>query len=177
MNEVTRGAEGFTGYEYRDVTVRRAVEPIYADGYENFGWKLEGTGLSINNVGSVVMKFKRDRRIRNKAELTRLQRQFDACAEEIVALENSKGIKASAAAYGIGIAGCAFLAGSVFAFLEGMLPLMVVLAIPGFAGWILPYFCYLGIRRKKTAEVTPLIDGKYDEIYEVCEKAHAMLTA
>jgi hypothetical protein len=39
----------------------------------------------------------------------------------------------------------------------------------------MPYFLYSSIRRKKTAKVAPLIDGKYDEVYEVCEKANALL--
>ncbi len=175
MSEITKNENNFVGYEYKDVTVKRSMEPVYADGYTNFGWALEGTSTPIQSVGSVTMKFKRDRKIRNKAELGRLQRQFDSCVAEIDRLEFSKSIAASAAAFSIGIAGTAFMAGSVFAYLADMLPLSVILAIPGFAGWILPYFCYLNIRRKKTEQVSPMIDQKYDEIYEVCEKASAIL--
>ncbi len=174
MNEFTKNANGFVGYEYKDVTVKRSMESVYADGYNNFGWTLEGTSVPIQSFGSVTMKFKRDRKIRNKAELTRLQRQFEACASEIERLEVSKVLGASAVAYAVGIAGTAFMAGSVFAYLAGMLPLSVLLAIPAFAGWILPYFCYLRIQRKKTEQVTPLIDQKYDEIYEVCKNADGL---
>lgn len=175
MSEITKNENNFIGYEYRDVTVKRNMEPVYSDGYNNFGWTLEGSSIPIQKVGSVTMKFKRDRKIRNKAELTRLQRHFDSCVAEIERLELSKIVGASAAAYGIGIAGTALMAGSVFAYLAGMLPLSVILAVPGFAGWIIPYFCYLNISRRKTEEVTPLIDQKYDEIYEVCEKANGLL--
>ena len=112
---------------------------------------------------------------RNKAELTRLQRQFDSCVNEIETLERSKVIGASTAAYGIGIAGCAFLAGSVFTYLGGALVPCIVLAIPGFLGWIVPYFCFNKIRKSKTEKVSPLIDQKYDEVYEVCEKANGLL--
>lgn len=28
----------YIGYEYRNVTVSRDMEPMYADGYQNFGW-------------------------------------------------------------------------------------------------------------------------------------------
>ena len=77
------------------------------------------------------MKFKRDRKIRNKAELTRLQPPRAA--------------------------------------------LCAILAVPGFIGWILPYFCYRAIRRRKTNRLSPLIEKKYDELYDVCEKANGLL--
>lgn len=175
MTEITRNENNFIGYEYKEITVNRSMESVYTDGYSNFGWTLEDTSTLLQGINSVTMKFKRDRKIRNKAELSRLQRQFDACVAEIESLERSKTLGASAAAYGIGIVGCAFLAGSVFAYTGGMLPLFIILAIPGLIGWILPYFCYCGIKKKKTDRVAPLIDKKYDEIYEVCEKANALL--
>ena len=176
VNETITGDIAFVGYEYKDVTVKNDLVSVYTDGYTNFGWILEGTSHPMQKVGAVTLKLKRDRKIRNKAELTRLQRQFDACVNEIIALENSKVIAAATAAYVIGVTGTAFMAGSVFAYLANMLPLMVILAIPGFVGWIIPYFCYVYISKKKADKVTPLIDGKYDEIYEICEKANGLLS-
>jgi hypothetical protein len=175
MSEVTKNENNFVGYEYKDVTVKRSIEPVYADVYANFGWTLEDTSTPLQGVNSVTMKFKRDRKIRNKAELSRLSRQFDACVAEIDALERSKVNGASIAAFTIGIIGSAFLASSVFAYTGGSPFLCILLAVPGFVGWILPYFCYCGIRKRKTDRVAPLIDKKYDEIYEVCEKANGLL--
>lgn len=165
----------FVGFEYQDITIKRAMGSVYADGYENFGWTMEGTSNPPTKVDSVTLKFKRDRKIRNKAELTRLQRQFDACVSEIQSLDFSKYVKASAVAYGIGIIGTAFMAGSVFAVTSNMIALCVVLAVPGFIGWALPYLCYRKINQKKTEEIMPLIDQKYDELYAVCEKASGLL--
>ena len=175
MNEAV--GKDFIGYEYRDVTVSRDLENMYADGYRNFGWNLEGCSGNTIGLYSITMKFKRDRKIRNKAELTRLQRQFDACISEISGMEKSKVSSASIVAYSIGLGGSAFLAGATFAFLANMIPLCVILAIPGFAGWILPYFCYNNTFAKKNEKVAPLIDVKYDEIYEICEKANGLLGA
>lgn len=174
MNE-NNLAGSFVGYEYQDVTAKNAMASVYADGYENFGWTLEGTSNKAAKVDSVVMKFKRDRKIRNKSELTRLQRQFDACVSEIQSLEFSKYLKASTVAYAIGVIGTAFMAGSVFAITSNMVVLCVILAVPGFLGWIIPYQCYRNISKKKAAEITPLIDQKYDELYAMCEKGNALL--
>jgi hypothetical protein len=52
---------------------------------------------------------------------------------------------------------------------------MVILAIPGFLGWLFPYFCYTGVKAKQVQKVSPLIDAQYDTVYDVCEKAHALL--
>lgn len=162
----------FVGYDYQDVTAKQAMASIYTDSYENFGWTLENQATKVD---SVVMKFKRNRKIRNKAELTRLQRQFDACMSEIQSLEFSKYTKASAIAYAIGVVGTAFMAGSVFAVTADKVALCIVLAVPGFLGWIVPYLCYRSISKKKEAQVTPLIDQKYDELYALCEKANHLL--
>ena len=65
----------------------------------------------------------------------------------------------------------------MFAYLSGLLPLMVILAVPGFLGWIAPYFCYQKIRQRRTEQVSPIIEQKNDEIYSVCEQGCRLLTA
>lgn len=165
----------YVAYEYTEATVKRSMEAVYTDNCESFGWSLEGTATPVGKVDSITMTFKRDRKIPNKAELTRLQRQFDAHVCEILSLEQSKYMKASAVAYVLGVMGSAFMAGSVFAVVAHNIPLCIVLAVPAFLGWIAPYFCYRSISRKKTSELTPLIEKKYDELYEVCEKASCLL--
>ncbi|MFL0196311.1 hypothetical protein ACJDU8_12205 [Clostridium sp. WILCCON 0269] len=164
----------FVGYEYRDVTVIRGMEPLWTDSYASFGWLLEGNS-SVPRINSVTLKFKRERKIRNKVELTRLQRQFEGCVKEIENLEKSKNLGASAFAYGIGIVGTAFMALSVFSYLGGMILTSIVVAVPAFAGWVLPYFGYLRIKNKKTEQVNPLIDAQYEKIYDTCEKASRLL--
>lgn len=165
----------FIGYEYQTVSSPQSLESVYTDGYQNFGWEMEGSSAPTGRTTS--MKFKRDRKIRNKAELTRLQRQFDACVDEIKSMEQSKNVKASIVAYVFGLIGCAFMAGSIFA-ITAAPPntiLCIILGVPGLIGWIIPYFCYVSIREKKAEAINPLIDKKYDEIYEVCEKANSLL--
>jgi len=175
MSEIINNGSNFIGYEYRDITIDRDMESLYADGYQNFGWVLDNTSTPHAGLSSITMKFKRDRKIRNKAELTRLQRQFDSCAAEIKSMEKSKAASASIVALTVGLIGTAFMAGATFAFLADLIVLCVILAIPAFIGWIIPYFLYNLTYAKKVAKVTPLIDNKYDEIYEVCERANSLL--
>lgn len=166
----------FIGYEYKEITVRRETETLFTDSYGNFGWKLDGVNPSLS-LTSVNLKFKRDRKIPNKVELTRLQREFEAHVKEIERLENSKTITSSTAAYIIGLVGTALMAGATFSYLAGMIPLCVILAVPGFVAWGVSYLAYLRIKKNKTEKVTPMIDREYDTIYEVCEKASNLIYA
>jgi len=165
----------FVAYEHKEIAVKRELEAIYTDGYPSFGWMPDGRGASTNGLTSVNLKFKRDRKITNREELTKFQREFENCVKEIERMENTKVIVPSIVAYVIGIIGTVCMAGATFAYLAGMITLCIVLSIPGFIGWIIPYFCYLRIKRSKTEQITPLIDQKYDTIYEVCEKATGLL--
>jgi hypothetical protein len=176
MSEITMNAENFIGYEYKDVTTSRELEGVYADGYPNFGWKLERCAPSMFGLSTINMKFKRDRKIRNKAELSRLQRQFDSGIAEIENLERSKTTAAMIVALAIGLIGSAFIAGATFAFIYAeMIPLMIILAVPGFIGWFLPYMLYKKIKAKRSATVASLVDKQFDYIYEVCEQGHVLL--
>lgn len=165
----------FIAFEYKDITVKRETESLLIDSYQNFGWVLEGVSAVHLASGKVTIKFKRDRKIRNKAELTRLQRQFDSYIEEIENLEKSKESKAALAAIVVGIIGTAFMAGATFAVVADHIALCIVLAVPAFIGWIIPYFLYKSVYAKRTAAVTPIIENKYDELYEVCERASNLL--
>jgi hypothetical protein len=169
--------EYFIAYEYKNVTVSRDFENIYLDSLPNFGWQPDGNVPFISSRGivAVSLKFKRNRRIKNKAELSRLEREFENNVRMIESLERSKESSAQITAFTIGIIGTAFMAGSVFAFLAGMTPLMIILAIPAFFGWLFPYFRYRDVKAKRTKTVAPLIDDQYDDLYDVCEKAHELL--
>jgi hypothetical protein len=169
----------FIGYEYKNIQAARDLGSIYLDSYPNFGWELEGGVSSVPYAAGAVssLKFKRDRNIKNRVQLAKLERQFEEHVRVIENLEKSKAANASIAAFTIGIIGAAFMAGAVLAYQAGMLPLMVILAIPGFLGWVFPYFCYRGMIARRTAKVSPLIDEQYDALYDVCEKAHALLAA
>lgn len=166
--------KNFIGYEYKEVTIKPNMESVYVDGYTNFGWILEATGTPVQ-PGKIMLRLKRDRKIRNKAELTRLQYQFEASVIDIESLEQSKTTGAAIASFTIGVIGTAFMALSTFAMtgtgLNHSIPTSIIFAVPGLIGWVLPYFVYTRKSTNKTDELTPMIENKYDEVYDICEKA------
>ena len=175
MNDNTQ--PNFISYEYKERTVRSDKASFYLDCYESFGWKPDESFPPQESGGSVTLRLKRDRRLVNKTELTRLQRNFEADMEEIAALERSKTSTASIWALSIALLGTAFMAGSVFAVTAAPphVLLCILLAVPGFAGWAAPYFVYRKVREKKTQQVTPFIEEKMEEIYSMCEKGQSLL--
>ena len=86
-NERTQNEAGYTGYEYREITVPREHASLCLDSYPCFGWEPDpnygpqpdggrrapGAGAGGRRAG-VTLHFRRARSICNKAELTRLQR-------------------------------------------------------------------------------------------------------
>lgn len=188
MSDMEKKSREFIGYEYKEIITDSSKVSFLLDGYENFGWEQDEhmAEMSAENYTvksyhppqkKVVLRLKRNRKIINKMELTRLQRNFEACVSEIEELEKSKTSAATAFAIILGILGTAFMAGSTFA-ITAPVPhviLCILLAVPGFMGWILPCFVYKKAVRKQTAKVNPIIEEKYDEIYEICEKGNRLL--
>ena len=176
-NEVTRGGKDYIGYDYKTVTVDGDNTSMYLDAYENFGWIPDDSITPRQFTGVATLKLKRDRKILNKTELTRLQQHFEACMYEITVLENSKTRKATIYSIVIGLIGTAFLTGSVFSVTNEppLILLCVLFGIPGLVGWALPYRLFKIFEKKRAEEVFPLIEHKYDEIHEICEKGNALI--
>lgn len=179
----------YVGYEYREIAVPAELTSLCMDSYPCFGWErdphrdslrrkhLLAEGVDVAQGNTAHLYFRRNRALANRTELTRLQRQFDSCIAELQALERSKTTFPLVAALGIGILGTAFVAGATFAAVapQPVWWLMVLLAVPGFLGWILPLPVYRALVRRKTAEILPLMEQKYDEIDAVCAKGSSLL--
>jgi len=191
-NEVTGSGKDYIGYDYKTVNVDGDKVSMYLDAYGNFGWVPDGaadlTGktempgrafaMPANHFASAAtLKLKRDRKILNKTELTRLQQHFEACMDEIISLENSTARAATIYSITIGALGTAFMAGSVFAVTAEppVIWLCVLLGVPGLVGWALPYRLFRVFAKKRAEEVAPLIERKNDEIHGICEKGNSLL--
>lgn len=205
MNPSLHPNHSMVGYEYKSVTVRKDLESLWRDGYAQFGWKLEKSGpatqkhvwgpfrlllaplalIPFSPVGQWIedhpsptkaeLKFKRNRAIAKKAELNQLQFRFEEGVAQIERLEKNKQISAAAIAYLIGFTGTLFMGVSVFSYLADMQQLSILMAIPGFSGWILSFFAYQNVKSSKSRKATPLIERQYDSIYETCRKASDIL--
>lgn len=167
----------FIGYEYMQINVPDEQSSMYMDCYENFGWELDKKILMPTESHMVTICMKRNRKIINKMELTRLQRHFEACMREINVLEQAKNSAAMVSALTIGIIGAVFMTGSVFAatHVPPHILLCIVLAIPALLGCLAPYFIYCHVLKWKAEKMQPLIEAKKDEIYQICEKGHSLL--
>lgn len=175
MSEIRENSTRFAGYEYKEVTAQGEASAMYLDCYPSFGWVLDEEMQNSSEKFKFV--FKRERRIINRMELTRLQRHFEACMDEIAVLEASKASGATIIAILIGLIGTAFIAGGVFAAVHTppMYLLMTLLAVPGFIGWTMSFFAYQKLLIRRTKIVTELVDQKYDEIYEICKQGERLL--
>lgn len=177
MGERKKPISEFIGYEYHEAIVDAAKTSLYLDCYRSFGWIADENIPVAGGERKTTLHLKRDRKLINRTELTRLQRHFEACAKELQALEKAKTTAARIWALSIGILGTALIAGSTFAVTHEppMIWLCVLLAVPGFLGWGLPYFIHRQIALRETARLTPLIEAKYEEAYQICEKASKLL--
>ena len=177
MNEITKNSRDFVGYEYKDLTAPEDKFSLYLDSYENFGWSVDPNAPQRQEHGLITVTVKRDRRIVNKAELTRLQRNFDACVQEIEALERSKTSGPLILALTVGLIGTVFMALSVFAVTAQPphIAACILFGAPGIAGWVAPIFVYQRRLHQKIRQIDPLIEEKLEEAYHLCERGHQLL--
>lgn len=175
MSEINRDSRQFIGYEYKEIDLRGERASMYLDCYPSFGWEEDDRGMGGSGRKTVTLK--RNRRIINKAELTRLQRHFEACMQELDELDRSKTTQSAISAIIVGIIGTAFMAFSTFAAVHEppLWILTAVLAVPGFIGWVLPVFIYRRMTARRSKVVAELTEQKYDEIDEICEKGNRLL--
>ncbi|MBM6717507.1 hypothetical protein H6B15_12665 [Gemmiger formicilis] len=167
----------YIGYEYRELTLPDAQASFVLDGYESFGWVPDPNRPARTRGRTVTLYLKRDRRIINRMELTRLQRHFEACLAETRHLGKLPGQGAALGAALLGILATAFVAGSVFAVTHTppLYLLMVLLAVPGFAGWALTPFVYRRLLHARTEKTRPLLEAQYDQMDLLCRKGHDLL--
>lgn len=174
----------FVAYEYLSINVKSSKETLYIDCYENMGWKLTNqTALvdsedyyvnnsNLNDDKLINLKFKRDRRIKNKVELQLLQKKMEEALKEIERLERESFVKGAIKSMTLGSIGTIFLAISVFAIVAEtpLYVLSVLTGIPGIIGWIVPYFVFLKEKRKVEDINKSLIEEQYNTLYDNCEK-------
>jgi len=172
MNEAS-----YKSFDYKQMAVKEEHLSYCIDCYKSFGWTLDENRPMRTEREQCLIWLKRDKQIANKMELTRLERNFEACAAELTELERGKYLRPTIQATICGLIGTVFLAGSVFAVTAQppIIWLCALLAVPGFAGWILPLFLYRRGVAKRTAQLTPFLERKREEMDELCRKGYGLL--
>lgn len=87
---------------------------MYIDRYNNFGWETDINSSIISEKGNSFIRLKRNRKIMNKVELTRLQRNFEHCMKQIDSLEKSKETSGLIISLAIGLFGTGFIVATIF---------------------------------------------------------------
>ncbi|MGO2658139.1 MAG: hypothetical protein ACTH9T_06295 [Mycetocola reblochoni] len=178
-------AQPFVAYEYSAVTAPRGAEPLYQDVYRGLGWSVERVEVpdpvralpltpSIR-PGSVTLRIKRDRGIRNRLLLTELQRKAEARLASIDRLSRSTGARALAVAIGFGIVGSALLAGSVFTLDAGLVVVSIALGAAGLLCWLGGFVGHRLVSGRRAAAVAPELDREHDALSEVMAQAARLL--
>lgn len=164
----------YIAYEYLSLSVDSDMKMMYSDCYQNFGWQVVGIDSS-KHTDSMTIKFKRNRRVKHRTRLNSLQRKCETALENVYHLERSKSTQAVVVSLSVGLIGTAFMALSVFAFLENHIILTVILAIPGILGWAMPHFIFTSVKKKRSTKINEQIDSEYEIVYQTCDEAHKLL--
>lgn len=196
----------YVGYDYKSVTVSRKLESAWEDGYSSFGWEVEKSQPAIEkhvwgplclivaplallpgkffknmvqdheSEDRVELKLKRDKQVRNKNELNRLQVTMEGTLNEMEHMEATKTMGASVGAYVTGLLGTVCMGFSVFGYLAANMASCIGFAVPGFIGWILAFVLYHFLKSKKEKAVAEAMEQKFEEINNVFKQAYELVT-
>lgn len=177
MEQSKLNSREFIGYDYKEIECPYETASWLVHGYQSFGWEQDLTFPIQNLSDKTKIILRRNRKIANKVELTRLQQHFEACTNEVDKLEKSVDREPTMIAITIGVIGTFFMAGSTFAATatHPLVILCILLAVPGFSGWIAPIFLRRYLMERKYKQIQPLVEEKKDELEMICEKGLALL--
>ena len=167
-------------YEYTTKTLNVKDQTRAIDMYEALGWEI--TSTTPSTVSGVTLSLRRDRKLKHKQELRKLERQAEELFSSIEGLERAKTLSASIFAYTFGIVSALILGGGM------CLVMLTGGSVPAFAGGILlglagialcavNYPIYKKIAAKKTKQVMPVIDDNEEKLANLLEKSNDLLTA
>ena len=170
----------FTSYEYGTKTVKAKDQSRAMDMYEAFGWEV--TQVTPAFLDGVTLSMKRDRKLKHRQELTKLERQAEDTFETINGLQRKKTSGASIFAYIFGIIAVLVLGGGMcLCMLNGNSVLSlaggIVIGVAGIALCGVNYFVYSKLAAKKTKQILPVIDQTEEKLANILEKGNDLLIA
>ena len=169
----------FVSYEYKTVSVKAKDQSKAIDLYEAFGWEITATERTA--LDNTILSMKRDRKLKHKAELVKLERQAENAFEAVNGLEKAKTQGARVFAYIFGCIAALVLGGGMSLC---MLPdsaaakaAGIVVGILGIAMCAVNYPIFKKLVVKKTKSLLPVIDETEEKLANILEKGNDLLNA
>ena len=167
--------ENAISYDYKTIKVKREIETLVCDTYENLGWELTNTSSVEGSIFYINLSFKRDRKVSNKVELLKLQEKADNIILNIQNLQAKKKNAGMVGALSTGIVGTLAFGGgmSMTMLLKGVGFMLggIALGIVGAGVCALAYPIFKKINRKQQAQIQPILESEFDKLADVCEQA------
>lgn len=173
-------AKGAISYDYLTIQAEGKTAYEVIDSYQSLGWEVVDRAESFL-LGHTTINLRRNRKIKNKEQLNRLQVKLDDCFNSISVFEKCKTQSAMVVSLILGIIGTLIFGGGLSMFLTWENPEIWVyivggaLAVIGAIPCSLAYFVYTKIRAKKTVAMNIQIEQKRDEIGNLCEDGQKFL--
>ena len=162
-------------YDYKTIKVKREMEALVCDTYENLGWQLTSTSAVEGSLFYVNLSFKRDRKEKNKVELLKLQDRADAVLQNIEMLQGKKKNAGFVGALSTGIAGALVFGGgmSMCMLLKGVGAMIggIALGLVGVGICLIAYPLFKKVNRKKVSNIQPILESEYDKLADICDQA------
>ena len=170
----------FTTYEYKTVAVKAKDQSKAMDMYGAVGWEI--TAVTSGAIAGVTLSLKRDRKIKHKQELSKLERQAEDLTATINGLERSKTLGGNIFSYIFGVIATLILGGGMclVMLIENSVPALIggiVLGIIGIVLCSVNYVIYKNVVTKKTKQVLPVIDQTEEKLSNVLENGNGLLNA
>ncbi len=166
-------------YDYKTVRVKREFETMLTDAYQNLGYEVTNVSMAEGTLNSVNVSFKRDRKIKNKIELIKVQNSIDNTLLNIEKLQAKKKNAGVPEGITVGVLGALTFGGgmSISLTLTGVGYLIggIALGIAGIGIGLLGWLAHNKIKEKKLKEIDPLIEAEFDKLADYCEKANALV--
>lgn len=167
--------ENAVTYDYKTIKVKREIEALVCDTYENLGWTLTSTSSVEGSLFHINLSFKRNRKVENKAGLLKLQERADNCLANIDSLQSKKKNAGLIESLSTGIAGTLTFGGgmSMCLLLNGVGYIIggVALGLVGAGICALAYPLFKKLNKKKVSKIEPILECEYDRLSDICAEA------
>lgn len=169
-------APRYDSYEYARTTVGSDLATVACDCYESLGFELTGSKESPAS-GTTALAFRRSRKVRGKAQLSKLQRAMDDLLKSIASMEAEKTRKARTQAIALGTVSALVLGVGMCCTMvwTHLMAIGIVVGLLGIGGCLLAFLNYRKTVASETARITPRIESAYDQLATACEEAQAVL--